>query len=513
MSDIDVAEYPGRFEYVMMDNNIPRDHFVRFVVMFIKSFIKLIGFENQVYTSNNPGRPSYSFMKMSCLVYYAFAEGITDSKKIEYNAKWNKLYIYAGNGIEPSYKTIENFIKKWGTLFDLLVAYTINFARIAGFTGMEHVSFDGTVKKAPNNKFNVVKREDVEVLMRYFKGMYVTRQELLKLCRPAKNILNRLDLSNRQKIELLENIEKRFKQTGKNTIPVNDIDAIHLVDKNNNSIIGYNIQTAVDNMSKMFCAILLSQKATDHDQFPDIFNKALDNIGKPPEKCSADSAYGTYETLMFINENDIDAYIDNTRQAKIRNGHKSKKIFHKDNMTIDYENNCIKCYANQPLYYQDTKIKVDSKTGKTKVRAEYYNKEACTGCVFKLCCCKKKKFRKVIVSGGEVALKMEEKMIDYSSIYEYLKRFFTVEPPNGSLKVYYHINEMLTRGKTNIQTKLNLCAGSYNLKRLYNIILKNYGSLSKFEDKNKQIHNKCRASMYINTYNKLKRNNILLLPE
>ena len=47
---------------------------------------------------------------MACLVYYAFAEGITDATEIEYNAKYNKLYIYVANGIEPSYKTIENFI-------------------------------------------------------------------------------------------------------------------------------------------------------------------------------------------------------------------------------------------------------------------------------------------------------------------------------------------------------------------------------------------------------------------
>ena len=41
---------------------------------------------------------------------------------------------------------------------------------------------------------------------------------------------------------------------------------------------GYNIQTAVDEMSKMFIAIVVSQKADDHDQFPSIINKAIENM-------------------------------------------------------------------------------------------------------------------------------------------------------------------------------------------------------------------------------------------
>ena len=512
MSDIDTVEYVGLFEFVNFEDYIPEDHFARFVVMFVKSFLKFFYLENEIYVAPIKGRPKYSLVKMYCLIYYAFAEGITDSKKIEYNAKYNKIYAYVCNGIQPSYKTIDNFIDEWGTLIEYFVAYTINFARIAGFTGMEQVAFDGTVMKAANNKFNVVHRSDVKVLLRFYQGKVVSRRELKKLRRPAKKILNRLDMTNRQKIDFLNKIMERFEETGKNTIPVNDIEAIHITDKKGKKIIGYNIQTAVDSMSKMFCAILLTQKATDHDQFPAIFEKAVDNIGKDPDKSSADAAYNTYETLEYIDKNNIDALIFNTRLAKFRNGHKNKWVFHKDNMIFNYIENYFKCYAGNPLFYQDTKVKFNEKTNKTEVKAEFYNKKACAACIFKRECCKGKKYRKVIVSGGELALKMEEKMLNYESICEYMKRFFTVEPPNGSLSTYYHINEILTCGTDKIQKKLSLIAGGYNLKRLYNEWIKNYGSISFFEDTIKQIHKKTKACMYINTYNRLKRNNTLLLP-
>ena len=66
----------------------------------------------------------------------------------------------------------------------------------------------------------------------------------------------------------LNKILKRFEETDANTIPINDIDSIHITNKQGNADVGYNIQTAVDNASKMFIALIVSQKATDHHQFP-----------------------------------------------------------------------------------------------------------------------------------------------------------------------------------------------------------------------------------------------------
>ena len=45
-----------------------------------------------------------------------------------------------------------------GDLFECLVSYTIIFAKTADLTGLEHVAFDGSLFKAANNKFNVLRR-------------------------------------------------------------------------------------------------------------------------------------------------------------------------------------------------------------------------------------------------------------------------------------------------------------------------------------------------------------------
>ena len=61
--------------------------------------------------------------------------------------------------------------------------------------------------------------------------------------------------------------------------PVHDMESIHIYNKQGNADIGYNLQIAVDYSSKMFMALIVSQKATDHYQLPDIMNKTIKNMG------------------------------------------------------------------------------------------------------------------------------------------------------------------------------------------------------------------------------------------
>lgn len=58
--------------------------------------------------------------------------------------------------------------------------------------------------------------------------------ELEGLRFPARKFINREDLSNKDKLKYLNKIMERFDETGANTIPVHDIDSIHLYNKDGN---------------------------------------------------------------------------------------------------------------------------------------------------------------------------------------------------------------------------------------------------------------------------------------
>ena len=89
------------------------------------------------------------------------------------------------------------------------------------------------------------------------------------------------------------------------------------------------LQTAVDFTSKMFMSLIVSQKATDHYQLPNIMNKTIKNMGVMPEYCCADAGYNTRRTLEYLEEMGLKGLIDNNRSAKLRNGHSNCNKFHK----------------------------------------------------------------------------------------------------------------------------------------------------------------------------------------
>ena len=120
---------------------------------------------------------------------------------------------------------------------------------------------------------------------------------------PARKFMNRSDLSNMEKINYLNKILKRFDETGANTIPVNDIESIHMYNKDGNPDVGYNIQTAVDSESKMFISLHVSQKATDHHQLPQMIEKSVKNMSSIPNYICADAGYHSRRTLEYIFEN------------------------------------------------------------------------------------------------------------------------------------------------------------------------------------------------------------------
>ena len=155
-------------------------------------------------------------------------------------AKNHKYYRFAANGITPDEDTINNFINKWGSFFEYMLAYTVQFSIIAGFTNFENISTDSTVLKAANNKFNVIHKDDAKTLLAYYLGHRVSPKKLKHLRYPAARFRSRGDLSNLKKINILKEILRKFKETGKNTIPINDMEAIHLKDKSGKFLHSYN---------------------------------------------------------------------------------------------------------------------------------------------------------------------------------------------------------------------------------------------------------------------------------
>ncbi len=147
------------------------------------------------------------------------------------------------------------------------------------------------LKKQINNCFNVIHKDDIEILIKYYEGDYLSAEELNKLRKPAKRFIVKEDIGCEEKIELSYEMNTQLTMSEQDTIPVNDIEARWMQNKDGQSQTSYNIQSAVDTTTKLICTVNITQNPTDHDKLPEIVEKTIKNIKQDPNMISADTGY------------------------------------------------------------------------------------------------------------------------------------------------------------------------------------------------------------------------------
>ena len=226
---------------------------------------------------------------------------------------------------------------------------TLEMAAKKGFTEFNHVSIDGTIVKAHNSNQKMISKKETNLLVKYYPGLEVDPKKLEKLNKPAQKILNKKEMTNDEKLELLYDIITQFKFTGQDKIPMNDIEARMMKGKKGNFLVAYNVQSAVDYDTKLICALNLTQSPTDHYQLPGVADKAINNIGKVPKHMSADTIYLNQISLSYFVNKGINGLIPTRKQSKEKIGKLNPNQFHKDHFYYISDLDLFMCPAGQPM--------------------------------------------------------------------------------------------------------------------------------------------------------------------
>lgn len=459
------------FKFERLDDGIPEDHYSRFVARFIDEFFPALGIEEN---EGKPGRQALPICEMFKLIVYAYSEGVTSSRVIEDHAMYHQIYRYVSNDIKPSQRTIRRFILEYGYLFNVFIGYTLLFANELGITDFKHISVDGTIKKAYNSKFNVLHEKEIDILINHYSGLTLPRKKIKKLPRPARKLVERKDLNDEDKLELLYELKTQIKLSGQNTVPVNDVEARWMHNKQGVNEVAYNVQSAVDTTSKLICAINVSQKPTDHYELPEIVKNTITNLGDEPDYISADTGYHTETSFQYLEKTDITGLIPDRKQTRENTGRLSDNPFHKDHFRYDNEKDEYICPNNQKLSFKHMISHYnEDETKSYKIERRYWNYDACKECEDKNKCCKGS-LRQITEFASPYALEMKNNMNteEYKEMFK--KRSSTVEAPFGTLKTYYHMNELPTTGVEHTKHFLCLFALTYNLKILNNTMKNMY---------------------------------------
>lgn len=150
-----------------------------------------------------PGKPPFNLKDIIKLIFYGYINKITSSIVLAYNAKHNYLYNIISRGIELSDMIIRDYCVYFQPIYRLVMSFILIVANRMVLTDFEHVSIDGTIKKAYNSPFNIIKEKDISLLIRHYVIQELTKDEIKKLRRTARKFLNDKSKSDEEKVDIL----------------------------------------------------------------------------------------------------------------------------------------------------------------------------------------------------------------------------------------------------------------------------------------------------------------------
>ena len=301
---------------------------------------------------SNVGKPPFDPKDMIKLIFYGYINKITSTVALSYNARYNMLYNIISNGLEPSDRTIRDYCKYFQQIYQLIISFILIVANRIGLTDYEHIAIDGTIKKAYNSPFNIIKEKDISLLIKYYMVQKLTKDEIKKLMRTARKFLNDKSKTDEEKVNILFHWWHLLDYSGQTSLALNDHDARLMKTKDNGQKypkFSLNIQLGTDTKSKLICGVNAVQNPTDYYQIPALMNQILTNLNSKPKKISADTIYLTLANLNYLDNLDISALIPTSQQNRKNSNNLPENLFAIDYFVFDEYKNVFICPENQEL--------------------------------------------------------------------------------------------------------------------------------------------------------------------
>lgn len=381
----DYSYEQGKFLPVSFDKQILPGTFEYTLSYLIDNELDVSGFDDR-FRNDETGAPAYDPKLLLKIILYAYARGITSSRKIEQACRENIVFMALSADTQPHFTTIADFI---ATMDNEIVALFRNVVLICDdmkLIGREMFAIDGC--KLPSNAAKEWSGTKDELTNKKRKIERAVRQ-MLKHHRDEDQRNRPIDTGRREKeqqtLTKLRQHVKKLKawlednddKPGKSGKPkksnITDNESAKI--KTSKGVIqGYDGVAAVDGKHQIVIHAEAFGEAQEHDLLQPMIEgtqanfDALDNpYIKRTTKLTADSGFYNKQNLEYLYTHDIDAYLPdigfrkrdprfnevdkykarhrNEQRKKRKTTHYTSPDFHYDPST----HTCI-CPAGKKLY-------------------------------------------------------------------------------------------------------------------------------------------------------------------
>lgn len=244
-------------------------------------------------------------------------------------------------------------------------------------------------------------------------------------------------------------------------INLTDPDAPLMKGKKGNFDTNYNIQVGCgEDQVITFCDVTLH--GNDKTQLIPSLKGIMKNTGKKIETVLADADYGTFDSLEYMDQNNMIGYVP------YRNMNSSFKDqpFHIIHFLYDKKRDCYICPAAKQLNYYHT--------SQDKKRKQFYRQyrvdciKTCKNCSFSDQCVPKKTTRRILKRETRQHLRdqMKTRLNSADGRQIYLKRLHPIEAFFGHIKYNLGYTHFLLRGLEKVKAEFTLICLAFNLRKL-----------------------------------------------
>jgi transposase len=448
-----------------LDDYIAVDNPVRVVDVFVDELdLQKLGFDGM--QAEVTGRPAYHPATLLKIYIYGYLNRIQSSRRLERETQRNVELIWLTGRLMPDFKTIADFRKDDGKAIRQVCREFVVLCRSLNLFSDAIVAIDGSKFKAVNNrdknftdrKLKARMQQLEESITRYLAELDRADRQPAAVTEVRVAHLQDKVAAIRSQMRRLEQIGQQMAKAPDGQISLTDPDARSMATSGRGTgIVGYNVQTAVDDKHHLIVAHEVTNVGHDRSQLSSMAKEARDALGTEELTILADRGYFDGEEILECDQAGITALVPKPQTSN----NKAQGLFDKRDFRYIPADDEYQCPAGQRAIWRFTTVE----NGMTLHK---YWSSACPKCPIKAQCTTGQ-YRRIARWEHEQVLEAMQDRLDQMPEASRLRRQ-TVEHPFGTLKAWMGSTHFLTKTLPRVSTEMSLHVLAYNLKRAMQII-------------------------------------------
>ena len=447
-----------------LDDYVAEDNAVRVVDAFVEKLDLLsLGFDGVEPSAT--GRPAYHPAVLLKLYIYGYLNSLQSGRRLEQEAQRNVELMWLTGRLMPVFKTITSFRKENRQAIRKVCLSFVELCRELELFSAKLVAIDGSKFKAVNSRDKNFTKKSVKRRIkktqanidRYLAKLDAVDEEEPEIREVTAEELRQKIASMEAKMEELKGREAEVAAHPDKQVSVTDEDARSMMKPGGGSVVGYNVQTAVDEKHHMIVSHEVTNDTTDRQQLDKVAKRAKKVLRAKTLKVVADAGYYEGKAIAECYAADITALVPKTDTTN----RKAKGQYTKADFSYDAEHNEYTCPAGERLTYRFDSVE----KGK---RLWVYERSGCSSCALQAQCTTatakrlKRWEHEDVLDKAATNLKQERDAMR--------QRKALVEHPFGTLKQAMGATHFLTKRLPSVRAEMSLHVLAYNMKRAIKVL-------------------------------------------